>query len=269
MQRERSAGRFPAADLYVGRMPCGSPRRSTDGSKGDAVDELIPYDAWVLVRVLSDQPVNGELAAMSDAWRPLAEKLAAMPPHSASQAWIASSLDESDRDAIIKALTDVDPLGDRPRFLVNGTPYRSSWRPKLDTRAQAVSSGRTSDLEDISICSHPTQHRQDLCDIGCADLAWRAVARQSTHDVPRGEKDALDLWGPASRRAERIRRVVLDFPPRRVLLNASPDEPYGAWDQTIPKSGPRSEIGLQAEKPGLDDHRYGLWRHRRRLIEGG
>ena len=40
------------------------------------------YEAWILAKIRSQQPVNAvELAAMSEPWRTLAEKLAATPAH--------------------------------------------------------------------------------------------------------------------------------------------------------------------------------------------
>ncbi len=45
------------------------------------------YDAWVFAKELAGQPVNGELAAMSDEMRPLGWLLATMLPHERPLAW--------------------------------------------------------------------------------------------------------------------------------------------------------------------------------------
>jgi AAA domain len=75
---------------------------------------LPTYDAWVLVRLASDQPLNGELAAMSEAWRPLAERLAATPPEGRRSGleWFLAG--QPDPNAIILAMAQVDPMGPAP-----------------------------------------------------------------------------------------------------------------------------------------------------------
>jgi hypothetical protein len=73
------------------------------------------FDARVLRCLLSDQFVTAaELAAVSNDWRPLAERLAATPLEGRQSHWVRFLDDQSDRNDITKALADVDPLGPAP-----------------------------------------------------------------------------------------------------------------------------------------------------------
>src|SRR4051812_33622633 len=74
-----------------------------------------PSDAWAFGRVLCDQPLNGELAAMAEPWKAMAAHLAALPVADRQihlQAMLAA---RPDRDELVKALADVDPLGPPPQ----------------------------------------------------------------------------------------------------------------------------------------------------------
>lgn len=79
-----------------------------------------PYDTWVMARVLSNQPgVNGELANMSDAWRPAAEKLANIAPGSRQLALDVLLCIRPDQDAIVKAIVDIRPNDPPPAPAAN------------------------------------------------------------------------------------------------------------------------------------------------------
>src|SRR5262245_14730407 len=73
-----------------------------------------PYDCWILARLLSGQPLDGELASISEPWRPIAEHLDAMPPGGRQAPWDGFLIGRSDPGAIIHAVADVDPLGPPP-----------------------------------------------------------------------------------------------------------------------------------------------------------
>ena len=72
------------------------------------------YDAWVFARVLSDQPVNGKLDAMSDDWRPLAETLVAVPLEGRQSDLECFLAGRPDANTIVNAVADIDPLGPAP-----------------------------------------------------------------------------------------------------------------------------------------------------------
>jgi len=75
---------------------------------------LPPADAHTLARLLTAQTVNGELALMSDAWRPLATLMEPLSAEARQIAWKGAMALRTDRDAIIRAVADRDPLGPPP-----------------------------------------------------------------------------------------------------------------------------------------------------------
>lgn len=219
--------------------------------KGTPLTSLSPYDAWVLVRVLSDQPVNGELAAMSDAWRPLAEKLAAMPP-----AFRQSGLDcflagRSDRDAIIKALTDVDPLGPAP---IQSTARLTA---HLGDLAGYQSTGRFIWPHWIirghfNLFSSNPKIGKTYVTLDLARRIWLGEPWPDNQPTtfPAGTKT---LWICGDRHQDELLDYATSFglPPEAVLLNASPDEPYGGWDLDHPDNVDSLRSRVDAERPGL------------------
>ena len=81
-------------------------------------------DFWVFSRVMTDPhlSVNGELADMSDAFRPLAELLIATPfPDRGRLFFDVFLAGRTDRDAIIRAMADVKPT-DPPPAAGSGPP---------------------------------------------------------------------------------------------------------------------------------------------------
>ena len=73
-----------------------------------------PFDAWVYARLMAGDPVNGELARVSGAGRPLAELLAGLPPGGRRAAWDAHLEGRPDADAWIEAVAAADPDGEAP-----------------------------------------------------------------------------------------------------------------------------------------------------------
>lgn len=73
-----------------------------------------PHHAWTLNRVLVNLPLNGELAALPEPYRAMAEQLAALGPKDRLDAWKMMSYAVPDRDALVLALAAIDPLGPQP-----------------------------------------------------------------------------------------------------------------------------------------------------------
>ncbi len=74
-------------------------------------------DFWVFSRVTTDPhlSVNGELATMSDPFRPMADLLIATPFADRGRLFFDVFLaGRTDRDAIIRAMADVKPTDPRP-----------------------------------------------------------------------------------------------------------------------------------------------------------
>jgi hypothetical protein len=75
---------------------------------------ISPTDAWAFGRVLCDHPLNGELDAMAEPWKTMAVHLAALPAADRQIHLRAMLTARPDRDELVKALADVDPLGPAP-----------------------------------------------------------------------------------------------------------------------------------------------------------
>jgi hypothetical protein len=73
-----------------------------------------PFDAWVLARIMADQPINGELADVSEALRPLTERLATTPPDGRLALLEGFQLSLADPAALVKALADAKPTEPPP-----------------------------------------------------------------------------------------------------------------------------------------------------------
>lgn len=100
-------------------------------------------DAWLLARLLSDQPVDGEVGRMSDGLRPIAEHLAALPIDRREAAWSGWLAGRSDQNALILAVSDAEPTGPRPA-------------PEADVEAAGARPGgvvirRASDIEPLAV----------------------------------------------------------------------------------------------------------------------
>ena len=84
-----------------------------------------PFEAWVFACVMSDQPLNGELAAMSEPWRAMAKRLAAVPLDNRRTGleWLLCG--RPNADAIGKAIADQDAKGQAPP--VDSGPSGTGW----------------------------------------------------------------------------------------------------------------------------------------------
>ena len=75
---------------------------------------LPPLDAWIISRRLAGEPINGELAVVSPEFKPLVERLEATPLEGRQNAFDCFLAGQSDRDDIVLALANVDPMGPAP-----------------------------------------------------------------------------------------------------------------------------------------------------------
>src|SRR5271157_5319657 len=75
-----------------------------------------PSDAWVFPALTSHQPLNGKMENVSACLRPMADHMNAIAGKNARKAaWDAMLAARPDRDELIKAMADVDPLGPAPQ----------------------------------------------------------------------------------------------------------------------------------------------------------
>jgi putative DNA primase/helicase len=71
-------------------------------------------DLWVVRRLLIGSPVNGEMEGVSAEMRPLADRLAKTPHAERSKVFSDWGQNRSDNDAVIRALSEIDPAAPCP-----------------------------------------------------------------------------------------------------------------------------------------------------------
>jgi len=81
-------------------------------------------DSYAIAKLQANQPLNGELAHMSDEFRPLGEYLASQPAKSRRKALEVALLLRPDKDAIIKGIADIDPL--KPPPTISGPRFATA-----------------------------------------------------------------------------------------------------------------------------------------------
>ena len=86
-------------------------------------------DVATFGRLLCVEAIKGELAAVSETFRPLARYLAALKLEERQGAWDVFLCGRSDRDAIVKGITEVDPL--RP---ISEAEEPERWATAADVR---------------------------------------------------------------------------------------------------------------------------------------
>jgi hypothetical protein len=211
-------------------------------------------DYWVLAKLLAAQPVtiNGELDLMSPAWRPLGDRLVGLP-HGERGAHLESALLMRPDGAMIEqGIDDADPtasspptakgerltahLGDLAAFQAGSRFIWPGWlvRAHFNLLSSDVKIGKTHLALDLG-------RRIKLA------LPW------PDGQPPTFAAGTKTLWVAGDRHQDELRERAAAFglSPEDVLLNASPDQPYGGCnlDDAANVDGLRDRIA--AEKPGL------------------
>ncbi len=227
---------------------------------------LPPYDAWVLARLTADLPITAaELAAVSSPWRPLADRLAAATPAVRLAILEGFRLAQPDPDAIVKVIANAVPIGPPP---VVATKRLTA---HLGDLAACQSNGRFIWLYHLVrghlnlLSSDPKVGKTHLA----LDLAYRIYFGLPWPDgqpptFPAGTKT---LWICGDRHQDELRERAAAFglPLEGLLLNSSPDEPYGGWDLDDPKNVVALGDRVRAEQPAfvvIDT----IWRATRRRL---
>jgi Protein of unknown function (DUF3987) len=84
-----------------------------------------PFESWVMARLISDEPVNGELAGMSEPWRTLAVKMAARQSTDRGEILEIFLAGRPERNDVIEAVANQDGKGPPPP--VDSAPTGSDW----------------------------------------------------------------------------------------------------------------------------------------------
>jgi hypothetical protein len=210
-----------------------------------------PYDAWVFGRLLVGANCNGELAGVSEPWRPLASFLNGIQPSERLTAWQAATMLRADRDALIKAVADADPLAPPPALSAQRLTAH------LGDLTGFQSAGRFVWLSWL-VRSHFNLFSSDP-KIGKTHVALDVARRIFFGELwPDGQAPTFPagtktLWVCGDRHQDELRERAAAFglPPEAILLNASPDEPYGGWDLDNPKILEALRERVEIERPAL------------------
>jgi len=214
---------------------------------------ISPPDAWTFGRVLCGQPLNGESDTLAEPLKAMAVYLAAVPVANRQAHWQAMLAARPDRDELVKALADVDPLGPAPqvqpvrfatmadvRRLVATTP----WTWELWIAANRIFG--VGGFEGTG----KTRFFMDLVRRIWHGLEW-----------PDGQKATLppgtpSLWLCADGHHDELVGLLpaFDLPDEAVVFPATPEEPYEGTDLDQPdliKPGGTLETAIATVKPGL------------------
>ncbi|MFI5459775.1 MAG: AAA family ATPase [Isosphaerales bacterium] len=212
-----------------------------------------PLICWGVARWLSDAPLNGELDAVSGPYRRLLDHLAGLPAGERQGAFNAFLMRETPEEeaAIIKAVADQDPKGPPP------APKVKRLTAHLGDLAGFQSTNRMLWLSWLVrghfnlLSSDPKIGKTHLM-LELARRLWFGLA------WPDGQPATLSagtrtLWVCGDRHQDELRERAAAFglPPEALLLNASPDEPYGGWNLDDPKNVDALGDRVVAEKPGV------------------
>ena len=73
-----------------------------------------PFDLWILGRLLTGQPVDGELVRCGEPWKAMGERLADLPLTNRPDALDLMLISVPDRDELMLAMANIDPTKPAP-----------------------------------------------------------------------------------------------------------------------------------------------------------
>jgi hypothetical protein len=195
-----------------------------------------PLDCYAIAKLEANQALNGELALMSSEWRPLGDYLDRLPSKRRSAALEAALLLRPDRDAIIKAIADIDPTRPPPDPAANTTRCYAT----LEDIARIVSNqpwlwkGWIASGVLNALAADPGIGKTRFA----LDLARRLFFGEPWPDgqpniMPAGSRT---LWIQGDRNFAEMLQAARDFglPDDAVVLGSSPQDPTGSLDLDDP-----------------------------------
>jgi AAA domain len=221
-------------------------------AKGGIEMTHTPRDLWNLRRFSSiNEPINGELSTMSEALRPIAEKLAETPFKQRRHVLDGFVAGQPDRNDLSKALAEIDPAGPPPlihpprRFatcadvvrLETATPW--AWKGFLpSSRIVGIASG-----EGVG----KTRFALDL-----SRRAWHE------EDWPDGQPMTLPrksptIWVPADGQHTELAQSLslMRMPPEAIIFPAPPDEPFGGVSLDDPETFEALDEAARIHRPAF------------------
>ena len=212
---------------------------------------ISPLDAWTLRRLVTGHELNGGLATVSEAFRPLADHLAELPPDGRPSAWHGYLCGRPDRDAMVKALADADPSGTPPEAEPSGACATLADLRRLVADDQWFWKGWLAVGVLNALAADPGTGKTVMA----ADLARRLWFKLPWPDGqengwPEGTRT---LWVPGDRHYTQLLGLADKFglPDAAMLFNAPASDPTAGLDLDDPAELTALADRVRAERPGL------------------
>jgi hypothetical protein len=213
---------------------------------------LSSYDAWVLRRILCVQPVNGEVAGVSEAWRPITERLARAQPGERATLFDGFLTGRPDRREIVASVADTDPTGPAPEV----SAARASAATLADVRRLFADTtwpwpGWLAGGSLNALASDPGIGKTLLA-MTLARTLWTRGPWPDGQDCPFPERTPT-LWLPDDYQYPQLLEVAARYglPDEAMLFNATSDEPLGGLDLDDPAAMDTLRDRIEAHAPGL------------------
>jgi|SRR5271166_1072054 len=215
------------------------------------IDRFSPVGVRAISRLLSDQPLNGELDSLSGTMKAIVDHLASLPIEGRQAALDTIVAVVPGGEELRAAVVNDDPLGPAPATAVK---RRSAHLGDL-TSSQAA--GRFI-WPNWIVRAHFTLLSSDpkvgKTHLGL-DLARRIWFAETWPDgqPPTFPAGTTTHWICGDRHQDELRERATAFglPPEAVRLNAIPEEPYGGWDLDNPDNLDLLRELIETEHPGL------------------
>jgi hypothetical protein len=211
------------------------------------------YDAWVLARIIADQPTNGEVALVSKAYRPFAKGLAAARPEQRAAMLDGFALSVGVPPELPGAIGNADPLGPPPREQ-GGRPREDATLAdvrRLINDANWPWPGWLAGGALTSLAADPGIGKTLLA-MTLARILWagRPWPDGQPNPLPAGTRT---LWVPGDHHYPQLLDLAGQYglPDEAVILNASKHAPTGGHDLDDPAALEALSERIAAWTPGL------------------
>jgi hypothetical protein len=192
------------------------------------------FDAWVLARAAAGQPLDGDVDALAEPYKAMAEHLAGLDVQDLTIAWPAMLAGRPDRDELVMALMAVNPMGEAPPREPAETFATLADVAKVVSTEQWLWKGWIALGVLNAVAADPgigkTRFAMDLARRLWLGLPW-PDGQPNTR--PAGTKT---LWVQGDRNFAEMLQLVRDYglPEDAVALGSGPAEPFGSLDLDDP-----------------------------------
>jgi hypothetical protein len=206
---------------------------------------------WVTARLVADEPLNGELQALSGPFRWLAEMLVTLPATTRTTALGAFLATWDDGPQILAALGAVDPKDPPPETDPPARPATLADVRKIMAESQWLWEGYIPAARIAGIAAFEGVGKTRFA----MDLARRIWLREPWPDgqPPTMPARAPTLWVCADGQQDdlAVAAEALGLPDEAVVFNTTPDEPYGGTELDANEDRERLEAFIGQVRPGL------------------